>query len=117
MPTDRVTYARGPKEEVMVVLRIYDMFLIDRMTDTGIARRLNEEGIRNEFGRSWSPYHVEQILTNDKYADTLVFNRSTQRMRCSRRPNDPNTWVKVDNAFDAIVSREKLDEARAERRR
>ncbi len=117
MPTDRVTYIRGPDEEISVVQRIYDMFLDKRMSDTGIARRLNEEGIPNEFGRPWSSYHVKQVLTNDKYAGTLVFNRSTQRLRSSRRPNNPDTWVKVEDAFDAIVSREKLEEARAERRR
>lgn len=117
MPTDRVTYAKGPDEEVAVIHRIYSMYLAKGMSDTGIARRLNCEGVVNEFGRSWSPYHVKQILTNDKYAGTLVFNRSTQRLKSSRRANAPASWVKVDDAFDAIVSREKLQEARAERNR
>lgn len=114
-PTDRVTYARGPDDEVAVIHRIYDMYLGQRMSDTGIARRLNNEGIANEFGRTWSPYHVKQILTNDKYAGTLVFNRSTQRLKSSRRANALATWVKVDGAFDAIVSRDRLEAARDER--
>ncbi|WP_156885875.1 recombinase family protein [Massilia niastensis] len=117
MPTDRVTYTLGPENEIEVVKRIYDMYLAEGLTDTGIARRLNEEGIENEFGRLWSPFHVKQVLTNDKYAGTLVFNRSTQRLKSSRRPNAPTTWVKVEDAFGAIVSREKLDEARIERQR
>ena len=115
MPTDRVTYARGPDDEVVVIHRIYDMYLIERMSDTSIARRLNQEEIANEFGRTWSPYHIKQVLTNDKYAGTLVFNRSTQRLKSSRRANEQASWVKVDNAFDAIVSREQLEAARAER--
>ena len=117
MPTDRVTYARGADDEAAVIHRIYDMYLAEGMSDTGIARRLNCEGISNEFGRAWSPYHVKQILTNDKYAGTLVFNRSTQRLKSSRRANASASWVRVDDAFDAIVSREKLEEARAERNR
>lgn len=117
MPTDRVTYTRGPEDEVAVIHRIYDMYLNERMTDTGIARRLNNEGIANEFGRTWSPYHVKQVLTNDKYAGTLVFNRSTQRLKSSRRTNAQAVWVKVDDAFDAIVSRDKLEAARGERNR
>lgn len=117
MATDRVTYVCGPDEEIAVVRRIYNMYLIEHLSDTDIARRLNSEGIENGFGQPWSPYHVKQILTNDKYAGTLVFNRSTQRFRTSRRPNAPSTWVKVENAFDAIVAREKLEEARAERLR
>jgi DNA invertase Pin-like site-specific DNA recombinase len=85
VPTDRVTYTLGPDEEVAVIRRIYDLYLLDGLSDTGIARRLNDEGIENEFGRSWSPYHIKQILTNDKYSGTLVFNRSTQRFRTPRR--------------------------------
>ena len=117
MPTDRVTYTRGPDDETAVVQRIYDMYLVEHLSDSDIARCLNSERIENGFGRPWSPYHVKQILTNDKYAGTLVFNRSTQRFRTSRRPNTPSTWVKVEDAFEAIVSREKLEEARAERQR
>lgn len=117
VPTDRVTYALGPDKEIRVVRRIYDMYLSQCLSDAGIARRLNEEGIENEFDRPWSPYHVKQILTNDKYAGTLVFNRSTQRLKSPRRPNAPTMWVKVEDAFEGIVSRAKLEEARAERRR
>ena len=117
MPTDRVTYAVGPADEVAMIHRIYNMYLGERMSDTGIARRLNNEGVANEFGRTWSPYHVKQVLTNDKYAGTLVFNRSTQRLKSSRRANALATWVKVDGAFEAIVSRDRLEAARDERNR
>ncbi|PYD85005.1 recombinase family protein [Pseudomonas syringae pv. pisi] len=117
MPTDHVTFTLGPKNEVEVVNRIYDMYLIERLSDTGIARRLNDEGAMNEFGRPWSPFHVKQILTNDKYAGTLVFNRSTQRLKSSKRSNAPADWVKVEDAFKGIVSRNKLEEARRERQR
>lgn len=115
MPTDHVTYTLGPKNEVEVINRIYDMYLAERLSDTRIARRLNDEGTANEFGRPWSPFHVKQVLTNDKYAGTLVFNRSTQRLKTSKRLNTPTNWVKVDDAFEAIVSRDKLEEARRER--
>jgi len=117
METDRVTYTLGPEEELAVIRRIYDMYVVEHLSDTDIARRLNTEGVENGFGRSWSPYHIKQILTNDKYAGTQVFNRSTQRFRTSRRPNASSTWVKVDDAFEAIVSRETLEKARAERQR
>ena len=117
MPTDRVTYAKGPDNEVAIIHRIYDMYLTESMSDTSIARRLNLEGVHNEFGRTWSPYHVKQVLTNDKYTGTLVFNRSTQRLKSSRRANAQAAWVRVEDAFDAIVPRELLEDARAERNR
>jgi DNA invertase Pin-like site-specific DNA recombinase len=116
-PTDRVTYAPGSDEEIAVIQRIYDLYLVERLSDTGIAQRLNSGGVENGFGRLWAPYHIKQILTNDKYAGTLVYNRSTQRLKSSRRANSPSNWVRVEDAFGAIVSREKLEEARAERQR
>lgn len=117
MSTDRVCYTPGPSEEIEVVRRIYDMYIVEHLSDIGIARRLNSEGIETGLHRPWSSHLVKQILTNDKYVGTLVFNRSTQRFRTSRRPNSPSIWVKVPDAFEAIVPHEKLEEARAERRR
>ena len=117
MATDRVSYTLGPDGEIAVIRRIYDMYLVEQLTDIGIARRLNSEGVETGFGRAWSSHLVKQILTNDKYVGTLVFNRSTQRFRTSRRLNAQSTWIKVEDAFKAIVSREKLEEARAERQR
>lgn len=117
VPTDRIIYAPGPEIEKEVIRRIYVMYTVERLSDTGIAARLNSEGIKNELARPWSPYHVKQVLTNDKYAGTLVFNRSTQRLRSSRRANAPDRWVMVEDAFEGIVSRQQLEDARAERRR
>jgi DNA invertase Pin-like site-specific DNA recombinase len=116
-PTDRVTYVRGTQDEVAVIQWIYAMYIDEHMYDTAIAGRLNAEGLKNACGRSWSSHNVKQILTNEKYAGTLVFNRSTQRLRSARRPNDQDKWIRQENAFDAIVSRDRFAAARAERKR
>lgn len=116
-PTDRVTYVLGPQSEVAVVQWVYAMYLDEHMYDTAIAGRLNAEGLKNACDRSWSSHNVKQILTNEKYAGTLVFNRSTQRLSSSRRPNDRDKWIRQENAFDAIVSHARFAAARAERKR
>ena len=117
LPTDRVTFVHGPSEEVAVVRRIFDMCTSEHMPDTRIADLLNAEGLTNQHGRPWSSHNVKAILTNQKYAGTLIFNRSTQRLRSSRRPNDTDKWIKVEDAFPSIVSHELFDETKQVRLR
>jgi DNA invertase Pin-like site-specific DNA recombinase len=109
MPSDRITLVHGPAEEVAVVRRIFDMYCQHHMSDTGIAELLNLEGLTNQHGRSWSSHNIKAVLTNEKYAGALIFNRSTQRLKTSRRPNDITKWIKIDGAFDGIVTKEIFD--------
>lgn len=117
LPTDRVGFVHGPSEEVAVVRRIFDMCTNRQMPDTRIAETLNAEGLKNQYGRAWSAHNVKAILTNEKYAGTLIFNRSTQRLRSSRRPNDLHKWIRVEDAFPAIVSKETFNRTRQVRLR
>jgi len=112
LPTDRVNFVHGPNEEVAVVRRIFDMCTNKQMPDTRIAETLNAEGLKNQYGRAWSPHNVKSILTNEKYAGTLIFNRSTQRLRSSRRPNDLQKWIRVEDAFPGIVSKKMFNRTR-----
>ena len=112
LPTDRVSFVHGPNEEVAVVRRIFDMCTNKQMPDTRIAETLNAGGLKNQYGRAWSPHNVKAILTNEKYAGTLIFNRSTQRLRSSRRPNDLHKWIRVEDAFPGIVSKKMFNRTR-----
>jgi len=117
LPTDRVAFVHGPAEEVAVVRDIFEMCTVKMMPDNRIAEALNARGLTNQHGRSWSAHNVKAVLTNEKYAGTLIFNRSTQRMRSSRRPNDATKWVRVENAFPGIVTRELFEQTRRVRAR
>jgi DNA invertase Pin-like site-specific DNA recombinase len=117
LPTDRVGFVHGPSKEVAVVRRIFDMCTNRQMPDTRIAETLNAEGVKNQYGRAWSAHNVKAILTNEKYAGTLIFNRSTQRLRSSRRPNDLHKWIRVEDAFPGIVSKEMFSQTRQVRLR
>jgi len=117
MPSDRVTYAPGSDDEIAVIHRIYNMYLDERLPDIGIMARLNREGVATGLDRPWSAHLVKQVLTNEKYVGTMTFNRGTQRMRTIRRANDPSKWIRREGAFEGIVTRERFDEAVAERKR
>ena len=117
LPTDRVGFIHGPSAEVAVVRRIFDMCTNQNMPDTRIAEALNAEGLTNQHGRPWSDHNVKGILTNEKYTGTLIFNRSTQRLRSSRRPNDANKWIRIEDAFPGIVTKELFSQTRQVRLR
>ncbi|MCS0581011.1 recombinase family protein [Massilia pinisoli] len=116
VPSDRVTFVHGPADEVAVVRRIFSMCCEENLPDTRIADCLNSEGLLNQHGRPWSSHNVKSILTNEKYTGTLIYNRSTQRMRSSRRPNDTSKWIRVESAFEAIVSCETFEATKTLRR-
>ncbi|MYM26421.1 hypothetical protein GTP46_27720 [Duganella sp. FT135W] len=104
--TDHVVFVSGPEHEVAVVRRIYDWYVYGDMGDTEIARLLNTTGISSESGRPWSPPVVVNILTNEKYTGTLVYNRTTQKLQAPPTRNPRNQWICRRNAFPPLVDAE-----------
>ena len=81
-----------------VVERMY------QMADAGksvldIAKTLNNEGIASSKGKLWSKTVVHSILTSETYTGTLVWGLQ------AKDKADP---VRVENAFPAIVSKERF---------
>lgn len=52
--TDRVILIPGPKNEIKIVNRIYDLFIDSNVPEFIIAERLNEQSIPAENGTSWT---------------------------------------------------------------
>ena len=51
LQTDRVILMPGPDAEVEIVLQIYRWFIDDGLTESEIAFRLNEKGVRTDLAR------------------------------------------------------------------
>ena len=79
-----------------VVERIYSLAAAS-MGVAEIARTLNDDGITNPTGRSWSKNGVHILLTNEVYTGTLQWGVDAK---------DGAPPVRVENAFPAIVSKE-----------
>jgi hypothetical protein len=102
--TDRVILVPGPKEEIAVVRRIYDMFTRSAVKESQIAVTLNAEGIINtEVARPWTGSMIHQVLTNEKYIGNNIYNRISFKLKKKRIRNDPDKWVRRDGAFAPIV--------------
>jgi hypothetical protein len=101
--TDRVILVPGPQEEVAVVREVFRLFADERIVPEAIAARLNERGIRNEQGRPWSRFNIDDMVTNPKYIGTNVTHRTSFKLRTKFVRNPPDLWVKRQNAFEAII--------------
>lgn len=114
---DRVVFVPGPASEIAVLRDIYRWYVVDRLGETAIADKLNWAGIGSEFRRPWTPWLVHSILTNEKYLGTLLFNRGSCKLQREAVRNPPETWIRKDTAFEALISRDMFELARKERQR
>lgn len=109
--TDRVMLAPGPDAEVAVVQHIYRAFVEERQSERQIADDLNAQEIRTDLGRPWTRGTVHQVLINEKYIGNNVWNRVSFKLKKKRVRNQPDTWIRADGAFPAIIDRRLFDAA------
>jgi DNA invertase Pin-like site-specific DNA recombinase len=81
LQTDRVILMPGPDIEVENVLQTYRWFTDDGLSESEIAARLNEQGVRTDLGRDWTRATVHEVLTNEKYIGNNVFNRISFKLK------------------------------------
>lgn len=115
--TDRVRFCWGPQREVAKVREIYVWYVHEKLSDSAIAARLNAQNVKSQWPRPWTPAQVKTILTNEKYAGRVMFNRASAKMSTPRQPNPPDEWICIDDSLPAIVPTKLFEQAIDERRR
>ena len=114
-------YASGIVEKIFI-------WKIEGMSQQGIADRLNNMGIlspaeykkscgsnyrakfQTKSKASWSAVAVTRILTNENYTGTLIQGKYTTPNYKIKKTvvKSEDDWVRIENAFEAIVSREQF---------
>ncbi|MGE0481611.1 MAG: recombinase family protein [Phycisphaerae bacterium] len=107
----RVTLARGDQLHVATVQRIFRQFTETLHSMNDIADSLNRDGVTSPGGGTWDRSKVRRILLNELYVGTLVYNRTTQKLKTPTRHNPKTEWIKTASAFEPIVERPIFDEA------
>ena len=116
----RVTLVMGDPGEVAVIQRIFHEFVEQRHSEYLIAERLNTDDIRSPGGYHWTAGMVVSRLRNEKYLGTMVYNRTTQKLKTPRQMNPEEQWVRTPEAFEGVISAEQFTLAQeifAQRRR
>jgi DNA invertase Pin-like site-specific DNA recombinase len=101
--TDRVILVHGPPDEVEIVRWIYLMFVEQSISESLLARMLNDRGILTDLGRQWTRGTVHQVLTNEKYIGNNVYNRASFKLKKKRVKNPPEMWIRGNEAFRPII--------------
>jgi DNA invertase Pin-like site-specific DNA recombinase len=115
--SDRIVLARGPPEELDIVRRIYRLYLRQGLSYGAIARLLNQEGLVTDLGHSWRGESVRQVLSNEKYSGGYVYGRLFRSLKGPRTRTWPHDWIRVEDAFTAIIPRSTFEAVQARRRR
>ena len=63
------------------------------------------------MGGPWNVGKVRRILTNIMYAGTLVYNKTTSKLKTPTRRNPVDQWVRTAGAIDPLVEQAVFDRA------
>jgi DNA invertase Pin-like site-specific DNA recombinase len=105
LQTDRVRVRLGSEEEAEIIRFIFNQFVMERQSDTEIARRLNQRRVSNPSGSPWTPGKVHTVLKNENYAGNVVYNRTSRRLGQKLVKNPSDQWVRSNAVIDPIVDR------------
>lgn len=90
---------------VKLIFELYDQGLgYDR-----IIEELNLKGYKTKTGRSFSKNGLYEILRNEKYIGTYIYNRSVSKKdgkRNHHKSKPEEEIIRVENAFPAIIDKE-----------
>jgi DNA invertase Pin-like site-specific DNA recombinase len=111
--TDRVVLIPGPPEEVGNVRWMYRSFVQDGKTEREIADLLNQRGVMTDLGRPWTRGTVHQVLINEKYIGNNVWNRGSFKLKMKRVRNNPDMWIRAEEAFESLIERSLFDAVQA----
>lgn len=104
---------RRPEQQVITVRRIFDEYIDAGNTMEQIAAKLNADGSRSAMGGLWNVGKIRKILTNVMYAGTLVYNKTTSKLKTPTRRNPVDQWIRTAGAIDPLVDQAVFDRARA----
>lgn len=99
----RVTLALGDEREVAVVRRIFREFTDGGQHEQAIADGLNRDGIPSPGGSTWDGGKVRDILMDERYTGTMVYNRTTQKLKTPSRPNPKEQWIRTPESFQRLI--------------
>ena len=103
---ERVTFTPGDKKEIQVIKRIFGDFVEKRLSSAEIAEQLNHEKIRSPGKKKWDTDKIRNILINENYIGTKVYNKTSQKLKTPSKANPQDKWIRCKNAFEGIISEE-----------
>lgn len=102
----RVVLTTGSAEQISIIKRIFEAFVEHKKSTKEISASLNRDRVVSPGGSRWDSSKVRRILRNELYVGTLVYNRTTQKLKTASRPNPISEWVRKQEAFAPLIAGE-----------
>ncbi|WP_343711925.1 recombinase family protein [Inquilinus sp.] len=89
---DRVQWILGPRSEIEIVRKIFDLYVNKKLSMLEIARRLSTMPQSSMF--TWSDHRLRTILSNEIYIGNYIYNRTDNKLQGKTVKNDPSAWIR-----------------------
>lgn len=103
----RKKYAVNEKEAEIIRI-IFKMYL-EGYSKRKIVDTLNQYGYKTKLGKTFSQTSIYEILRNEKYTGTYIFNRSASKFdqkRNNHKSKPPEEIIKIPGAIPEIIKPE-----------
>lgn len=94
------------EQEAIIIKKIFDMY-INGVGITEIASKLNLNGYTTKKGKPFGKNSIFEIIGNEKYTGTYLYNKSGGYNRHEKRDDT----IRIENAFEPIISHEIFNKA------
>jgi DNA invertase Pin-like site-specific DNA recombinase len=102
----RVTFIPTEDTSTTIVREIFTLYAQTDIDLNSLANRLNFNGFKSPSNLEWDVSKIRRILTNQTYTGTLIYNKTSSRLKTPSRKNPRSDWIICENAFLEIVSRD-----------
>jgi site-specific DNA recombinase len=108
--TKKYVINQGEAETVRLIFKL----AADGEGYGAIIKKLNDRGLKTKVDKPFGKNSIHEILRNEKYTGTYIFNRATGKKANGKRNNhaikDDEKIIKIPNAFPAIIEKEQFEE-------
>ncbi|MFR3778286.1 MAG: recombinase family protein [Enterobacter sp.] len=106
LQTDRVVLVHGPNEEISIIKKIFNLFILDSFNEYLIAQTLNRRERTRCETRLWTRSRFHAILTNRRLTGDYIYNKASSKLKSKRVINPECEWVKYEGFLEPIISEE-----------
>ena len=109
----RVILVPGNDLEIAIICRIFTEFVDQGLQEHEIAFCLNNDHIASPGKCNWDSGKVRNILENELYAGTMIYNKTSQKLKTPTKSNPRDKWIRSLNAFRPIIEMDTFIRAQA----
>ena len=118
-PNHRVKLTPDVEGNAVVVREIFELFVNQKLTEKQITAILNERNVSAPKGGKWRVESIQNILRNEQYAGSVVYNKTSQKKihsvhgKPKRTINPRKDWIEVPNSYTPVIEPAVFEAAQA----